>query len=524
MYWLKNSHLDFLNRCRNWAGVIAISIGVIACQGVQVTPIDKAQKPAAAGAQIPPAAKAVEASRPEAPAAHIDPISEPEPIQAPGETRPEQSPAESPPAPEPESIPPIPAPTLTVMGVNIEPLSGGGESGIKQTYQVTINGLVDNGARYRIAIGAPASDNFQLRENACENPDLTAHQNTCTFSMRYTGSTALSDSDLSRNPTTNITVTATKVGASDAASTIMQSVTLRALPDPLGAGIVAYSGPSTADDLFFARANHEYNYRTATGIRQRGEAPDGASTSYRVAAYAYPFAVPLIQTYSPSDTLFDTPLAMRTRCGNSLVYFVIQKKITNDDLQSAVRAQESDTGDHVTVKYHALISDGVTSGVTGSQRVATGRYSLFQNRGDSLSASSPLTKDINAHISEDSQGVWSGHDNEAILRELITTDTVPENDYIISKLTDIRLTTNQNPSINSDPFIDTVNHGAKTIITVHSLLTPDTYDTLRDYLSTHHSAGDVAALLAPNNGSHDRILQESLRLYRQQVTKACAVA
>ena len=161
----------------------------------------------------------------------------------------------------------------------------------------------------------------------------------------------------------------------------------------------------------------------------------------------------------------NTPLAIATRFGNTLVYFVAQQRLARG-------LATAGNNDNVTVKYHPLIADGVSSGVAGNPKVLNGVLTLRE------SGEAPITQNtqVNAHDS-----TWSGDENIDRLRELITTDTTPDNSTIMSIL----------EQISGAPFIDPDNVGVDKIITVHSLLNNASADQLRNALSAGTSVMDI---------------------------------
>lgn len=225
--------------------------------------------------------------------------------------------------------------------------------------------------------------------------------------------------------------------------------------------------------------------------------------------YVFTYNVPFIRTYFGDTDNF--PLAMKTRCGNKLIYFVAQQKM--------VRALDGSNNDKVTVKYHSLISDGATSAVVDKtdDRVITGQFKLILPNGTQV-VDRLMTVIAHAHV-------WSGAHDDAVLRNLITTNTTDENSYIISKLNNIRLTAGGGYH-GGQTFIDVSNHGANEIITIHSLLTPDAYDDLREqYLRHHHNLGDIAKLADDRTLTLyylDDTFRNSLKAYRAEVAEACS--
>ncbi|WP_151192724.1 hypothetical protein [Cysteiniphilum sp. JM-1] len=213
--------------------------------------------------------------------------------------------------------------------------------------------------------------------------------------------------------------------------------------------------------------------------------------------FIFPFNVPLIYTYDGTEKI-EIPLAMATRCGNTLIYFVAQQK-----LDRALATTYND--DNVTVKYHPLIADGVTSGVAGNPKVLNGELTLREEGPTPIIQSTQ----INAH-----DGTWSGPENVDRLRELITTNSTSGNSTIISVL----------DQLNGDPFIDPDNVGVDKIITVHSLLNTASADKLRNALDAGDSVMDIANAIDSGTASADEDeLLNALGLYLREVTKACYI-
>lgn len=166
--------------------------------------------------------------------------------------------------------------------------------------------------------------------------------------------------------------------------------------------------------------------------------------------------VPLISTYSlDSFELLWPALSLHTRVDNTSLYFVVQQKID--------RKLTSNENDNVTVKYHSLIADGIKTGVGKSNnKVLKGKFNLRDSKGSSLGGYRDMV--VSAH-----DNLWSGPENDAILREMLTTNTSKDNSVIISEL--IVNDDNENAA-----FIDQINLGVKKIVTVHVLLNEKDFD------------------------------------------------
>jgi hypothetical protein len=161
--------------------------------------------------------------------------------------------------------------------------------------------------------------------------------------------------------------------------------------------------------------------------------------------------VPLISTYNTEPFGLMWPaLSLQKKVADTSLYFVVQQKLDNELLK--------ETGDNVTVKYHSLIADGINTGVNASNnKILEGQFTLQDYNGNNL-INYPRHMVISAH-----DNLWSGADNDPILREMITTNTSKDNSVIYSKL----IVSND---IKNATFIDQINIGVKNIVTVHVLL------------------------------------------------------
>ncbi|WP_192484546.1 MULTISPECIES: hypothetical protein [Cysteiniphilum] len=211
--------------------------------------------------------------------------------------------------------------------------------------------------------------------------------------------------------------------------------------------------------------------------------------------------VPAIQSYGGFRAVENTfpIMALKTRCANRLVYLVIQPK-TNVELTSH-------QDDNITIKYHALISNGENTG-GGTDRhpntravVLNGLLSLIEN--------DQLVYQGNTSVSAHDR-LWSGPENINRLKELITTDSTRGNSTIISVL----------DQLNGDRLIDLDNVGVDKIITVHGLLNTDSADQLRDALGAGHSVMDIATA-ADSASADQQEFAKALGLYKDEVAKAC---
>ncbi|WP_395946488.1 hypothetical protein [Caedibacter taeniospiralis] len=339
--------------------------------------------------------------------------------------------------------------------------------------------VVGGGDPYTLNITAPAGLNIVA--------------NTCGAAMRYGASC---DLRVNATPTVHTLNLANGYRAEqlmitiDATNTITGDVISRTIPvsvvnNPLTAAVTL--GLSTNIGVLLEFAYHTANI---------SEEAVGAWT-VGMQAFVYPFNVPLIHTYDSQVT--NTPLAMETRCGNTLVYFVAQQKLAR-----ALALIGTGNHDNVIVKYHPLIADGVASGVVGQSRVLNGHLTIRETGQPDI----PYTTSANAHDS-----TWSGPENIDRLRELITTNTTPENSTVISIL----------DSLSGAPLIDVENGGATKVITVHSLLTGVSADALRASLD---GGTDIVALtntLLVSRVADEQALGQALVEYQNQVAKACYI-
>ncbi|WP_100551033.1 hypothetical protein [Caedibacter taeniospiralis] len=288
----------------------------------------------------------------------------------------------------------------------------------------------------------------------------------------------------------------------DATNTVTGEVVRQTIPvsvvnNPLTAAVAAAAGANIGVLL-------EAAYHTANISEEDAAAWLDATTG---AQFVYPFNVPLIHTYDSQVT--NTPLAMETRCGNTLVYFVAQQKLGRLLVPIGTGNQ-----DNVIVKYHPLIADGVTSGVAGNSRVLDGHLTILETGQPAITHNTSA----NAHDSPNlagpgSHGTWSGPENIDRLRELITTATTPNNSTVISILN----------GLSGARLIDVENAGATKVITVHSLLTGVSADALRLRLA---GGTDIVALtntLLASGVAADQELGQALVEYQNQVAKACYI-
>ena len=327
------------------------------------------------------------------------------------------------------------------------------------------------------------------------SPDITISTNSCNMPLALGGScqfTVLAN-NASTTPsrTNNYTPESVSVGITatntNTGEIITKALPIQVLPDPLGANIIDATGNNIRTLL--GESYHTSNI--SEEILNAWRTPAGA-------AYIFTYNVPFIRTYY--GDIDNLPLAMLTRCGNTLIYFVAQQKMS--------RALSSNQDDNVTVKYHPLIADGSTTGVTGFNKLTNGNLVLKE------AGQADLTQPTSISVHD---SLWSGPENIDRLKHLITSNVSNHNDYIVSILT----------NISGDPFIEHENVGATRVITVHSLLTDNAYDALVAYLSANHSVGDIVNIAngvsTLNLGSVALTdnFRDSLNSYRQQVSYAC---
>ena len=112
---------------------------------------------------------------------------------------------------------------------------------------------------------------------------------------------------------------------------------------------------------------------------------------------------------------------------------------------------------------------------------------------------------VNAH-----DNLWSGPENDAQLRDVITTKVSNEDSIIISKLQTDSMETN---------FIDINNKGANEIITVHVLLNNLDFYTFQQDMITKEIVKHKDYLLQYTKENPDTIITTALMLYKNLINK-----
>ncbi|OIN85102.1 SAM-dependent methyltransferase domain protein [Francisella sp. TX07-6608] len=211
--------------------------------------------------------------------------------------------------------------------------------------------------------------------------------------------------------------------------------------------------------------------------------------------------VPLISTYDPEPFgLLWPALSLHTRVDDISMYFVVQQKLD--------RALSVEDGDKVTVKYHSLIADGINTGVgEPNDKVLKGKFNLRDSEGNSL-IGDYRDMEVIAH-----DNLWSGPENDDVLRKMITSYTSNDNSVIISELI-------INDDIQNSTFIDSINLGIKKIVTVHVLLNEQDFESfvtdMNDYEITKDDSFLENYLL---NQNAVQAIRDGLELYTKEINK-----
>lgn len=333
--------------------------------------------------------------------------------------------------------------------------------------------LVAGGPSYDMMVVVPR--NLVTVNDTC-NGQRIVYGGRCQIQVRYNGAAPPEPTGVNGYAplSYNINITATPT---DGGAVLNKTKNVRVLDDPLSAVLVRSNG--------YVGTNA---YKSNNILDSRWNRIN--------------LNVPAIQTYSLGYSAGDWQtaypiLALKTRCTNKLIYLVVQRKMDNNIIAG--------NDGNVTIKYHALISDGVYTGTPGNNRAINGNVSLRE----AGQAAINFGADVNAH-----DGLWSGAQNIPRLRNLITTVTSPNNNYLVSHLSNIAP---------HNPFVDPQNQGAVQVITVHSLLTGAQYNQLLNYLNAGHGAGRLINLLDAGNNTLDGTAKDSLIAYRNEVARACAV-
>jgi len=96
----------------------------------------------------------------------------------------------------------------------------------------------------------------------------------------------------------------------------------------------------------------------------------------------------LFKRILPTIGIFSPALALKTRCNNTLIYLVMQSKLT-DPLTSNLPTAPDPVGgpnlqarrENVAVKFHPLIADGTTLGIDNRthRKVITGDLKILDH-------------------------------------------------------------------------------------------------------------------------------------------------
>ncbi|GGF93458.1 MULTISPECIES: hypothetical protein [Cysteiniphilum] len=347
------------------------------------------------------------------------------------------------------------------------------------------------GDPYAISILA-TSDDISISDNHCNT--TLGLGGSCQFTVLVNNVTTTPTQSNDYMPEiADVNITATNINTGDV---ITATLPITLLPDPLAANI----RPRREREEERAE-NHFHDLLEQSWHTENISLQD--PSSWRVIPEEYPdhfqqyvfgYNVPFIRTYY--GDVNKLPLAMLTRCGNTLIYFVAQQK-------EQVRLESNDR-DSVTVKYHPLIADGLTTGVLNSARSINGTLVLKETGQDDLIRHTH----VSAHDS-----TWSGVEDIDRLKDLITISTSNEDNYLVSILT----------NISGNPFIDQGNLGATKVITIHSLLTMNTSGRLIDSLRNLDSTNSIATLANDTSLTNSFIIN-ALNEYRHQVAYACYVS
>ncbi|APC92238.1 hypothetical protein BBG19_1512 [Francisella sp. MA067296] len=230
--------------------------------------------------------------------------------------------------------------------------------------------------------------------------------------------------------------------------------------------------------------------------------PQGKSWIQQVGQNVFTANVPLISTYdSEPFGLLWPALSLHKRVGDTSLYFVVQEKID--------RELTKGPGDNVTVKYHSLIADGVNTGVgEPNNKVLKGKFNLRDSEGNSL-IGDYRDMEVSAH-----DNLWSGPENDDVLREMISSYTSKDNSVIISELLI------SDDTQNAD-FIDPINSGIKNILTVHVLLNEKDFESFVTDMDNYQVTKDDSFLenyLANQNAI--QAIRDGLELYTKEINKS----
>ncbi|AEE26903.1 hypothetical protein [Francisella hispaniensis] len=227
--------------------------------------------------------------------------------------------------------------------------------------------------------------------------------------------------------------------------------------------------------------------------------PQGKSWIQELGQNVFTANVPLISTYNPEPSLLWPALSLHTRIvDDASVYFVVQQKIDRELTKGAE--------DNVTVKYHALIADGINTGVSEpNNKILKGKFNISDRNSHTLT-SGYRDMEIIAH-----DNLWSGPENDDVLREMITSYTSKDNSVIISELLV------SDDTQNAD-FIDPTNSGTKDIITIHVLLNEKDFESFVTDMDNYQITKDDSFLenYLVNENAIEAI-RDGLALYKNMI-------
>ncbi|MDN3611900.1 hypothetical protein ACFFUP_04970 [Vibrio ostreicida] len=342
---------------------------------------------------------------------------------------------------------------------------------------INVNGLretrltVENTSSDRLDITAETSGlavGFSVSNNQCQGAEL-ATSDTCQITVQYL-----------RDENSQGSITVSGVAQSDGRRTVLD-LPVFGIKDPFDAITDQYIGHINTSDF----CNAIGLSLMGCDLYKLGEVTSPASGAWHSGASAYTFAFngPLVQTYYPDPFLFMTPLVTRRSCAAGEFYYVAQYGSTTSGAINPSNSQ-----DNVFIKYHPLMSDGETNGVTGHTVNFSGRLNL------TTSENSQFMDHIvqSAHDS-----IWSGPSNVPELQQLLNTNT---NAYVTSSF--------QNTS------------SGQTVYAVNSLLNRDYLRALLVYLQSNPSPHEIDnSVDAPD--LQEPVFQDSVRQYRQTVAQHC---
>ena len=307
----------------------------------------------------------------------------------------------------------------------------------------------------------------------CNGHEL-GYAGQCQFTLHYNGAAIPEPVAPNYTPTIkNFQVTVTPVAPAPGQVT-HRNITVKVMPDPAQVNLA----PSSNNARFLLmKTNNITVFNRGDNVIRRFQST--------------PVSIPTIQTYGGFVDA-QVLVAAKTRCGNTLVYFSAQKKMTRGlapayapqgtQIPGSADTLHQDNADNITVKYHPFFSIGNP----GDNIKVFGNYQLSNPNSENFNTGASR-KEINIHP------VWSGPDNDNALRNIITTHKSNQYDYIVSILHNID---------QPQSFVDDNNKGVRKIITVHSLLAPDAgqqisinnagHNNLYDYLNANRGATTIS--------------------------------